>query len=156
MKKFIMFVIAVLVLAVAASFTMHAQYISDSVEQSPAIQQQKVNFYDLPQYQEAREDVRNGKTLFFTGLGCAVVGGTIVGLSPMLIRHDINYGQHGEISEYWNDGGSSVALIGGSVIAATGVVLNIIGTCKWARGAGMIRDLRFAYMLSGGGLVISF
>ena len=79
-----------------------------------------------------------------------------MGLSPMLIEHEISYNKYGSTSEHWNDGGSSVALIGGSIFAVTGVVLNVIGTYKWAQGAGTIRDLKFAYMLSGNGLVISF
>ncbi len=155
MKKFVTLIITAFIISVAASFTAKAQYVSDSTEQSAMIQRIKIGLYDLPQYQEAKEDVRSGKTLFFVGLGCAAVGGAIVGSAPALAERE-GYRSIYDGNHEYQSGESDVALIGGSLIAATGIVLNIVGISKWAQGAATIRELKFAYMFSGNGLVISF
>lgn len=155
MRNFIIFFFFVCVFLFFFGNTTNAQYITNNPSTQVATEQpQRVNLFDIPEYQEAKQEVKDGKTLFFLGLGCSAIGGALIGLSPSLAATNTWYSSSALMIEH--DASANIALIGGTAFAITGVILNVIGTCKWANGAATIRDIRIAYMISNNGLVVYF
>lgn len=156
MKKFIVFIITAIILAVGTSFTAKAQYVypQQTTEQGQVVQQKPINILQLPEYKAAQDKERKGKTLTFVGLGMQVVGAGLMFVPTQTsYTYEDRYGA-AFVTET-NQVGVVCTLIG-AASAIAGSVMEVVGICKWINGATTIRDIRIAYSLSNGGIVVAF
>lgn len=158
MKAFI-YILTILLSLTLFSSVSYAQYsrpkpVTFSSNAVPFVPQ---SFLDLDGYKSAQSNIKSGKTTFWSGLGCAALGGGLIALAPVITETHTSYARDGV--EYIYDsvsGWGGVFCVAGGLLSITGTICMIHGAWKWCFWEREASNIRFSWYITHNGFAVSF